>query len=67
MTVESNSAGSVHSLSNDEHDVEDDIPTLQRTLEMLSLSEYISTFETEKIDTESLVFWYLHYHGEVAS
>ncbi|CAI5774960.1 SEC23-interacting protein isoform X1 [Podarcis lilfordi] len=55
MTVESNSAGSVHSLSNDEHDVEDDIPTLQRTLEMLSLSEYISTFEKEKIDTESLL------------
>ncbi|XP_061491812.1 SEC23-interacting protein isoform X2 [Rhineura floridana] len=55
MTVESNSAGSLHSPSNDELDVEDDIPTLQRTLEMLSLSEYISTFEKEKIDTESLL------------
>ncbi|XP_008104997.1 SEC23-interacting protein isoform X2 [Anolis carolinensis] len=58
MTVDSNPAGSIPSLSNDDHgdhDVEDDIPTLQRTLEMLSLSEYISTFENEKIDAESLL------------
>ncbi|XP_042314626.1 SEC23-interacting protein isoform X2 [Sceloporus undulatus] len=58
MTLDSNSAGTVPSLSNDEcgdHAMEDDIPTLQRTLEMLSLSEYISTFEKEKIDAESLL------------
>ncbi|XP_053162131.1 SEC23-interacting protein isoform X2 [Hemicordylus capensis] len=56
VTVDS--AGSLYSLSNDEcadHDVEDDIPTLQATLETLSLSEYISTFEKEKIDMESLL------------
>nr|XP_060624519.1 SEC23-interacting protein isoform X1 [Anolis sagrei ordinatus]XP_060624520.1 SEC23-interacting protein isoform X1 [Anolis sagrei ordinatus] len=58
MTVDSNSAGSMPLLSNDDHgdhDVEEDIPTLQKTLEMLSLSEYISTFENEKIDAESLL------------
>ncbi|XP_062988801.1 SEC23-interacting protein isoform X2 [Elgaria multicarinata webbii] len=54
-TVDSNSASSLLSLSNDDRDVEEDIPTLERTLEMLSLSEYISTFEKEKIDTESLL------------
>lgn len=37
-------------------DVEnEDILTLQATLEALSLSEYVSTFEKEKIDTESLL------------
>nr|XP_020642169.1 SEC23-interacting protein [Pogona vitticeps] len=58
MVVDSNSASSALCLSYDEnadHDGEEDIPTLERTLEMLSLSEYISTFEKEKIDTESLL------------
>lgn len=58
MMVDSNSASSLHTLSNDEHsdhDAEDHIPTLQETLGTLSLSEYISTFEKEKIDMESLV------------
>ncbi|XP_044296031.1 SEC23-interacting protein isoform X1 [Varanus komodoensis] len=54
-TVDSNSTSSLLSLSNDDHAIEDDAPTLERTLEMLSLSEYISTFEKEKIDTESLL------------
>ncbi|KAK9400814.1 SEC23-interacting protein [Crotalus adamanteus] len=57
-SLNSNSAGALLSHLNDEHgnhDDEDDIPTLQRTLEMLSLSEYISTFEKEKIDMESLL------------
>ncbi|XP_015672717.1 SEC23-interacting protein [Protobothrops mucrosquamatus] len=57
-SLNSNSAGGLLSHLNDEHgdhDDEDDIPTLQRTLEMLSLSEYISTFEKEKIDMESLL------------
>lgn len=37
-------------------DVEnEEVLTLQETLEALSLSEYISTFEREKIDMESLV------------
>lgn len=57
-SLNSNSAGGLLSHLNDEHgdhDEEEDIPTLQRTLEMLSLSEYISTFEQEKIDMESLV------------
>lgn len=37
-------------------DVEnEEILTLQETLEALSLSEYVSTFEKEKIDMESLV------------
>lgn len=36
-------------------DVEDEVPTLQKALEMLSVSEYIDTFEKEKIDMESLV------------
>ncbi|KAJ6669026.1 hypothetical protein lerEdw1_007835 [Lerista edwardsae] len=55
ITADSNSAASLCSLSNDDHDVEDDIPTLQGTLEALSLSEYIGTFEKEKIDMESLL------------
>lgn len=37
-------------------DVEnEEVLTLQETLEALSLSEYVSTFEKEKIDMESLV------------
>ncbi|XP_007478966.1 SEC23-interacting protein isoform X2 [Monodelphis domestica] len=36
-------------------DVENEVLTLQETLEELSLSEYISTFEKEKIDMESLL------------
>ncbi|KAM6183145.1 SEC23-interacting protein [Erethizon dorsatum] len=37
-------------------DVEnEEVLTLQATLEALSLSEYVSTFEKEKIDTESLL------------
>lgn len=37
-------------------DVEDEEPlTLHGTLEALSLCDYISTFEKEKIDMESLV------------
>ncbi|XP_036591132.1 SEC23-interacting protein isoform X1 [Trichosurus vulpecula] len=36
-------------------DVENEVLTLQETLEALSLSEYISTFEKEKIDMESLL------------
>ncbi|XP_066475161.1 SEC23-interacting protein [Tiliqua scincoides] len=55
MTADSNSAASLCSFSNDDHDVEEDIPTLQGTLETLSLSEYIGTFEKEKIDMESLL------------
>uniref|UniRef100_A0A8C9NM71 SEC23-interacting protein n=1 Tax=Serinus canaria TaxID=9135 RepID=A0A8C9NM71_SERCA len=36
-------------------EAEEDVPTLQKTLEMLSLSEYVSTFEKERIDMESLL------------
>lgn len=37
-------------------DVEnEEVLTLQETLEALSLSDYVSTFEKEKIDMESLV------------
>uniref|UniRef100_A0A8C3H6C2 SEC23-interacting protein n=1 Tax=Chrysemys picta bellii TaxID=8478 RepID=A0A8C3H6C2_CHRPI len=36
-------------------DVEDEVPTLQKALEMLSVSEYIDTFEKERIDMESLL------------
>lgn len=46
-----------------ELDVEsEEVLTLQETLEALSLSEYISTFEKEKIDMESLVLmivWFI--------
>ncbi|XP_060097495.1 SEC23-interacting protein isoform X1 [Heteronotia binoei] len=58
MTVDSNSASSLHTLSNNEHsdhDSEEIVPSLQETLEALSLSDYISTFEKEKIDMESLL------------
>ncbi|XP_063163309.1 SEC23-interacting protein isoform X2 [Candoia aspera] len=58
VSLNSNSAGCLLSHLNDEHvdhEEEDDIPTLQSTLEILSLSEYISTFEKEKIDMESLL------------
>ena len=44
-------------------DVEnEEVLTLQETLEALSLSEYVSTFEKEKIDMESLVLmivWFI--------
>lgn len=44
-------------------DVEkEEVLTLQETLAALSLSEYVSTFEKEKIDMESLVtmlVWYI--------
>lgn len=33
----------------------EEVLSLQETLEALSLSEYVSTFEKEKIDMESLV------------
>ncbi|XP_020843892.1 SEC23-interacting protein isoform X3 [Phascolarctos cinereus] len=36
-------------------DIENEVLTLQETLEALSLSEYNSTFEKEKIDMESLL------------
>lgn len=34
---------------------EEEIGNMSSVLEMLSLSEYLSTFETERIDIESLV------------
>ncbi len=34
---------------------EEEIDDLSSVLEILGLSEYLSTFETEKIDVESLV------------
>lgn len=34
---------------------EEEIGNMSSVLEMLGLSEYLSTFETEKIDVESLV------------
>lgn len=43
-------------------DVENEkVLTLQETLAALSLSEYISTFEKEKIDMESLVLMILEF------
>ncbi|XP_020136314.1 SEC23-interacting protein isoform X2 [Microcebus murinus] len=36
-------------------DVENEVLTLQETLEALNLAEYVSTFEKEKIDMESLL------------
>lgn len=58
MTEDTSSLGSSVATSGDdlcEPEAEDDIPSLQKTLEMLSLSEYASTFEQERIDMESLV------------
>ncbi|NXA16952.1 S23IP protein, partial [Ibidorhyncha struthersii] len=58
MTEDTSSLGSSITTSGDdlcEPEVEDDVPTLQKTLEMLSLSEYTSTFEKERIDMESLL------------
>ncbi|XP_009694166.1 PREDICTED: SEC23-interacting protein-like, partial [Cariama cristata] len=58
MTEDTSSLGSSITTSGDdlcEPDVDDDVPTLQKTLEMLSLSEYASTFEKERIDMESLL------------
>lgn len=58
MTEDTSSLGSSITTSGDdlcEPEVDDDVPTLQKTLEMLSLSEYASTFEKERIDMESLV------------
>lgn len=58
VTEDTSSLGSSITTSGDdlcEPEVDDDVPTLQKTLEMLSLSEYASTFEKERIDMESLV------------
>ncbi|NWT55053.1 S23IP protein, partial [Erythrocercus mccallii] len=58
MTEDTSSLGSSIATSADdlcEPEAEDDVPTLQKTLEMLSLSEYASTFEKERIDMESLL------------
>lgn len=58
MTEDTSSLGSSIATSGDdlcEPEAEEDVPTLQKTLEMLSLSEYASTFEKERIDMESLV------------
>ncbi|NXO35381.1 S23IP protein, partial [Locustella ochotensis] len=58
MTEDTSSLGSSIATSADdlcEPEAEDDVPTLQKTLEMLSLSEYTSTFEKERIDMESLL------------
>lgn len=58
MTEDTSSLGSSIATSADdlcEAEAEEDVPTLQKTLEMLSLSEYVSTFEKERIDMESLV------------
>ncbi|NXK48212.1 S23IP protein, partial [Chauna torquata] len=58
MTEDTSSLGSSITTSGDdlyEPEVDDDVPTLQKTLEMLSLSEYASTFEKERIDMESLL------------
>ncbi|NXH55185.1 S23IP protein, partial [Rhabdornis inornatus] len=58
MTEDTSSLGSSIATSADdlcEPEAEEDTPTLQKTLEMLSLSEYMSTFEKERIDMESLL------------
>uniref|UniRef100_A0A8C3L7H8 SEC23-interacting protein n=1 Tax=Chrysolophus pictus TaxID=9089 RepID=A0A8C3L7H8_CHRPC len=58
MTEDTSSLGSSITTSGDdlcEPEVDDDVPTLQKTLEMLSLSEYANTFEKERIDMESLL------------
>ncbi|NXX76382.1 S23IP protein, partial [Urocolius indicus] len=58
MTEDTSSLGSSITTSGDdlcEPEVDDDLPTLEKTLEMLSLSEYASTFEKERIDMESLL------------
>ncbi|NXT24189.1 S23IP protein, partial [Syrrhaptes paradoxus] len=58
MTEDTSSLGSSITTSGDdlcEPEVDDDVPTLQKTLEMLNLSEYASTFEKERIDMESLL------------
>ncbi|NWI95676.1 S23IP protein, partial [Pitta sordida] len=58
MTEETSSLGSSVTTSGDdlcEPEVDDDVPTLQKTLEVLGLSEYSSTFEKERMDMESLL------------
>nr|XP_006111499.1 SEC23-interacting protein [Pelodiscus sinensis] len=58
MLENTNSLAPVITLSGDEPcgpDEEHEVPTLQKALEMLSVSEYIDTFEKERIDMESLM------------
>ncbi|NWU95736.1 S23IP protein, partial [Upupa epops] len=57
MTEDTSSLGSSITTSGDDlcEPEADDIPSLQKTLEILSLSEYTSTFEKERIDMESLL------------
>ncbi|NXX96586.1 S23IP protein, partial [Centropus bengalensis] len=57
MTEDTSSLGSSIATSGDDlcEAEDDEVPTLQKTLETLSLSEYTSTFERERIDMESLL------------
>ncbi|XP_025055979.1 SEC23-interacting protein [Alligator sinensis] len=58
ITEDTSSLGTSVTPSSDESyepSMDDEVPTLQKTLEMLSLTEYISIFEKERIDMESLL------------
>ncbi|XP_019411343.1 PREDICTED: SEC23-interacting protein isoform X2 [Crocodylus porosus] len=58
ITEDTSSLGTSVTPSSDESyepSMDDEVPTLQKTLEMLSLTEYISVFEKERIDMESLL------------
>ncbi|XP_019358462.1 PREDICTED: SEC23-interacting protein isoform X1 [Gavialis gangeticus] len=58
ITEDTSSLGTSVTPSSDESyepSMDDEVPTLQKTLEMLSLTEYIGVFEKERIDMESLL------------
>lgn len=53
--VQTNEVPTVAAAEEEAKEEEEEIGNMSSVLEMLGLSEYLSTFETEKIDVESLV------------
>lgn len=53
--IQANEVTPVAAAEEESKEEEDEIGDLSSVLQMLGLSEYLSTFETEKIDVESLV------------
>lgn len=53
--VQANEVPTVEAAEEEAKEEEEEIGNMSSVLEMLGLSEYLSTFENEKIDVESLV------------
>lgn len=53
--VQASEVPTVEAAEEEAKEEEEEIGSMSSVLEMLGLSEYLSTFENEKIDVESLV------------